>query len=138
MALDLSNLQKAINSLEIAIKIASLKIKGNNDPEEKVIMAGVIQTFEFTYELCWKFMKRWLEVNGEGATIDGATRKEIFRIALEKQLIKDVELWFEYTLARNETSHTYDSDTAQEVYQKAIKFLDDAKLLLLKIESKND
>jgi len=138
MALDLSNLQKAINSLEIAIKIASLKIKGNNDPEEKVIMAGVIQTFEFTYELCWKFMKRWLEVNGEGATSDGATRKEILRIALEKQLIKDVELWFEYTLARNETSHTYDSDTAQEVYQKAIKFLDDAKLLLLKIESKND
>jgi nucleotidyltransferase substrate binding protein (TIGR01987 family) len=139
MALDLSSLQKAVNSLERAIKVASSQVKGTGNTEhEEVIMAGVIQTFEFTYELCWKFMKRWLEANGEGASVDGATRKEVFRIAAEKQLIENVELWFEYTKARNETAHTYDPDTAREVYQKAIRFVRDAKLLLKKLESKND
>ncbi|MBI4656840.1 MAG: nucleotidyltransferase substrate binding protein [Elusimicrobia bacterium] len=132
-------MQKAVNSLERALEVASSHIKGASDSEqEKVIRAGVIQTFEFTYELCWKFIKRWLEANGEGASVDGATRKEVFRIAAEKQLIENVELWFEYTKARNEIAHTYNPDTAQEVYQKAIKFIRDAELLLKKLESKND
>ena len=62
MALDLSSLQKAVNSFERAIKVADIMIKGDVDTDtEEVIRAGVIQNFEFTYELCWKFMKRWLE-----------------------------------------------------------------------------
>lgn len=139
MALDLSSLQKAVDSLMRAIKIASSKKNDVIDKDlEEVIQAGVIQNFEFTYELCWKFIKRWLEANGEGSYVDGITRKEMFRIAAERQLIQNVELWFEYTKARNETAHTYDIDTAQDVYKTATAFLEDAKLLLKKLESKND
>lgn len=139
MALDLSSLKKGVLSLEAAMRVAaSEKAAAFTDEEKRVITAGVIQNFEFTYELCWKFMRRWLEANGDGAAVDGATRKEVFRIAAERQLITDPSLWFEYTKARNETAHTYDSGTAQEVYLKAAQFLPEAKKLLARLEAKND
>ena len=47
MALDLSSLQKAVGSLERAIKVANLMIKGEVDTDqEEVIRAGVIQNSE--------------------------------------------------------------------------------------------
>lgn len=139
MALDLSSLQKAVGSLERAIKVADIMIKGAVDTDkEEVIRAGVIQNFEFTYELCWKFMKRWLETNVGGPNLDGATRKELFRMAAESQLISDVDDWMEYHEARNETSHTYDNDKADDVFKISIKFSDDAKRLLEMLEKKND
>lgn len=139
MALDLSSLQKAVDSLERAINVASSLKEGEADKDKiDVIRAGVIQNFEFTYELCWKFMRRWLEINGEGASVDAATRKELFRIAAERRLIEDVEVWFRYTRSRNETAHTYNPDTALDIFESAKLFCGDAKLLLLRLEEKND
>jgi len=140
MALDLSNLRKALTSLEKAITItsaASIKHQVNKD-EEEVLRAGVIQNFEFTYEICWKFMKRWLEANINSSTIDGLSRKELFRIAAESQLIHNTEDWFFYHKARNEIAHTYNIETAQGVYLAALRFATDAKILLQVLESKND
>jgi nucleotidyltransferase substrate binding protein (TIGR01987 family) len=136
MPLDLSSFEKAVNSLDKALYIAE-KNKANNDILD-VIRAGVIQNFEFTYELCWKFIKRWLEINGEGSMIDGVTRKELFRIAGERQIINNVENWLKYTQSRNETAHTYDNNTAIEVFESAKKFITDAKFLLKKLKEKND
>lgn len=139
MSLDLSSLQKAVDSLERAVKVASSKIKGKvSTDEEEVIRAGVIQNFEFTYELCWKFMKRWLEINIGGAAVDGVSRKELFRMAAESRLISNVGIWFEYNNLRNETAHTYDVKTAQEVYATAIHFAVDARVFLKVLENKND
>ncbi len=85
MALDLSSLHKAIGSLERAVRVAEKFIDGGVDTDqEEVIRAGVIQNFEFTYELCWKFMKRWLEKNASGQAVDGLTMKELFRMAAER------------------------------------------------------
>lgn len=116
MALDLSSLRKAVGSLERAINVANAIIEGAVDTDqEKVIRAGVIQNFEFTYELCWKFIKRWLEENAGGSAVDGLTMKELFRLVAEKQLIKDVEAWFEYHKQRNKTAHTYNENTAENI-----------------------
>jgi nucleotidyltransferase substrate binding protein (TIGR01987 family) len=88
MALELNSLRKAVDSLERAIRVAQNEIKGPVDTDhEEVIRAGVIQNFELTYELCWKFMKRWLERNAAGVSVDGLTMKELFRMAAERQLI---------------------------------------------------
>jgi len=83
-------------------------------------------------------MKRWLEANGEGPAIDGATRKELFRLAAERRLIEGVDVWFQYAGARNETSHTYNSQTAADVFEAAMAFVKDARYLLEKLEEKND
>jgi nucleotidyltransferase substrate binding protein (TIGR01987 family) len=139
MALDLSSLRKAVDSLQRALKVAAAQIKGKADTDrEEVIRAGVIQNFEFTYELCWKFIKRWLEKNSPEAGIDSLTRKELFRMAAESRLIKDVEPWFKYHAARNETSHTYDPAKAGEIFAAAKLFAADAQALLKELEKRND
>lgn len=139
MTLDLSSLQKAVDSLERAVKVADKMIEGDVETDqEEVIRAGVIQNFEFTYELCWKFIQRWLEVNAVGQIVDRSTMKELFRMAAERQLIQDVEAWFEYHKARKKTSHIYDKVVAESVYETALRFLSDAKALLKTLEDRND
>jgi len=139
MALDLTSLQKAVTSLESSINVANSHIKGEVDTAiEQVIRAGVIQNFEFTYELCIKFLKRWIELNVSGSNPDSITFKELLRIAAESQLIQDLDDWTEYREARNETSHTYDNDKADDVFNVARNFAKDARQLLLTLEKKND
>lgn len=139
MALDLGSLKKAVDSLDRALKVAAEEIRGRvNTDQEEVIRAGVIQNFEFTYELSWKFIKRWLELNAGGAGVDGVTRKELFRLAAESRLITGVENWFKYHAARSETAHTYDPAKAAEIYRLAGPFAADARKLLQVLEQRND
>ena len=54
MKLELSSLIKAISSLERALRVASEKLAQDNVTTDEIetIKAGVIQNFEFTYDLC--------------------------------------------------------------------------------------
>ena len=137
--LDLSSLKMAVGSLERAIHVACSqeKMAMLDQDQKETIRAGVIQNFEFTYELSWKFMKRWLEHNLGSVYVDGLPRRELFRIAAEHQLIDCVDAWIVYHDARNETSHTYDQKKAEEVFQTATRFLADANILLSNLEKKN-
>ena len=140
MILDLTALQKACFSLEEAVANACDKdfIDGLSDSQQKLIIAGVIQTFEFTYELSWKFIKRWLSENLGSIQVDGVTRRELFRLAAEHQLIKDVDEWMFYHAARNQTSHIYDEKIAQEIFETSKQFTHLATSLLKILETKND
>ena len=140
MSLDLTSLENAVKSLKNAVNITSKKEKeGNIDHLElKLLIAGVIQNFEFTYELCWKFMKRWLEINISFEEVDGITKKELFRIAAENKLIEDTGKWFEFHKARNKTTHIYDENIAEKVYSITKDFLPEAILFLKNIKKRND
>jgi len=139
MVLDLSSLKKSLVSYENAINVAKKNILGEVDTDlEQVIRAGVIQNFEFTFELCWKFMKRYLEKSlGESVTI-GISKKELFRIAAEHKIINRVEDWFTYNEARNLTTHIYDNKVANDVYSVALKFFPISKSFFEILETKND
>ena len=141
MKLDLSSLQKAVESLEKTIKVAGNKaLAAELDEDTKdTIKAGVIQNFEFTFELCWKFMRRWLRENADVEEAEyPRTRKELFRLAARFGLIKEPLSWFSYSDARNLTSHTYDEDKAETVYETAVGFLGDARYLLDRLQERND
>ena len=140
MALELGSLQKAIASYEELFNLMNdKKFMGKlNAVAKKGIKAGLIKNFEFTYELCWKFMKRWLEQVAESSFLDGMTKKELFRMAAEHHLIGNVKVWFEYHEYRNETAHTYNEETAEKVYKAARRFFKDAKAFLKNLEAKND
>ncbi len=138
--LDLKSLQTAVHTMDRVIeKTLDEHVMGEMDELlRKMVIAGAIQHFEFTYELCWKFMKRWLETNMGSAYVDGVSRRELFRLAAESRLITDVERWMAYHQARNLTSHIYDEEVAREVYQMAVRFISSAKALLTTLEAHND
>lgn len=138
--LDLTSFKKSLDNLEKLI-IATNNVvltQGLDATLQEGLKAGVIQNFEVTYELSWKFIKRWLEQNIGNSYVDGVSRRELFRLAAESLLISDVDKWMKYHKGRNETSHTYDALTAEDVYQLAMDFVHDAKQLLMNLEERND
>ncbi len=140
MPLELDSLRKAVAALNsvVAKSNDSQFMQGIDEVARNALKSGVIQHFEFTYELCWKFMKRWLETNVSPTIADGVTRRELFRLAAESKLIDDVERWMEHHDARNESSHTYDPEVAEHVYIAAHAFAHDSQMLLRALEARND
>jgi len=140
MKLDLSSLKKATDSLQKALRLTAEKMNHENTNEDEIelMIAGVVQNFEFTYELCWKSMQRWLKINVGAEIVDGVTRRELFRMSAENRLITDVDEWMEFHRARNISSHTYEKQIADEIYQIAWSFLPASLDLLRRLEMRND
>lgn len=139
MPLDLSSLARSATALENALRFAEQsKDSGMPDEDWNVIRAGAIQHFEFCYEMCWKFIKRWLETNVSPGIADGVSRRELFRLAQENLLLNDVEAWMRHHEARNLSSHTYDVEVAAQVYASGLQFATDARSLLAHLEARND
>jgi nucleotidyltransferase substrate binding protein (TIGR01987 family) len=138
MKLELTSLENATASLERSINAATT-FEATLPPEIKdTVRSGIIQNFEVAYELSWKMMKRWLENHISADSVDGVTRRELFRRAAENRLIDDVDLWMSFHAARNETSHTYDHNTAEEVSESAEHFVAAAQSLLKSLQARND
>ena len=140
MTIDLSALRRGIDSMDRAVHVVTdtPQMELLSEEQQETIRAGVIQNFEFTYELCWRHMKRWIEENIGATYVDGVTRRQLFRHAIENQLISDVDLWMKFHEARNKTSHTYNEETAEAVLATALEFMPSAKALLEALESRND
>jgi nucleotidyltransferase substrate binding protein (TIGR01987 family) len=139
MPLDLSALRAAIATLDEALTFAHSPLMAQFTAAQcQTVQAGVIQCFECAYEQAWKMMKRWLEHNLGSVYVDGVTRRTLFRLAAEHQLIDDVTVWFGYHTARNQTTHTYALQTATAVLQVIPAFLEDALGLLHQLQQKND
>lgn len=140
MALDISSLESALASLERALNVARKRLNDSSmgADEIELIKAGTIQNFEFCYELCWKYMKRWLEGNYSESFTAGITRKQLFRYAAENLLIEDFEAWVMFHQLRNKTSHTYDCEVAEEIFEQAGNFYHHAKLFHKALKVRND
>lgn len=133
--LDLTSLRDALSAYERGLRVYRASIADDApDDVQEVVRAGVVQTFEFTYELCWKLMKRWLEANISPNVAFGVTRREFYRICAENGLIDDVDRWMEFHSARNMTSHIYHVDVAEEVAKSADEFARYAEALLYALE----
>ena len=135
--LDFSALQQAITSLTEAIEVVDDEQWFNQQRKnvQNTLIAGVIQNFEFVYELSIKMLKRQLEIESASPEeIDFTSFRGMLRIAIEKGLIQNIDAWFEYRQMRNVTSHTYDHEKAQQIYEMTSGFLKDAGLLLSKLE----
>ena len=73
---------------------------------------GLIQCFEYNYELAWNTIKDFYESQGE-INIQGS--RDAIRLAFKRGLIEDGEVWMNMIQDRTLTSHTYNEDTAEQI-----------------------
>jgi nucleotidyltransferase substrate binding protein (TIGR01987 family) len=130
-SLDITSLKNGVLALEEGID----RYKKCSADDVKIMRSGVVKNFEVAYELCWKFMKRWLEINAV-ADIEVLmnSRREFYRIAAQNHLISDVKIWWSFHESRNKTVHIYDGTIADEVLETAINFLPYAKTFVSVLE----
>ncbi|MGL4392200.1 MAG: nucleotidyltransferase substrate binding protein [Fusobacteriaceae bacterium] len=96
------NFGKALKLLREGVELSRQKEISDLEKE------GIVQRFEFTYELAWKTLKDYLEDSGVQylEKTPRATVKEAFRAGI----IKDGEIFIEMAICRNQLSHIYDSN----------------------------
>lgn len=85
---------------------------------DEMIKEGIIQRFEYTHELAWNVMKDYAEYQGN-SNIGGS--RDATREAFQLKLITNGHLWMDMISSRNKTSHTYNEETANEIYNKILK-----------------
>jgi nucleotidyltransferase substrate binding protein (TIGR01987 family) len=139
--LDLTPLRQSLSSLEDGLDVVRdlAWFQQQSDKVRHTLIAGVIQNFEFVYEISTKMLRRRLEMDAlNPSEVDFANFRDVLRIAAEKGLIDNVQDWFGYRQMRNITTHTYDHQKAQQVFQGTQAFTLDARRLLARLEDAGD
>ncbi len=77
---------------------------------------GLIQAFEFTFELSWKVLKDFLEYKGNSDKIYGS--RDAITSAVSVNLIKNSHNWIQMIKSRNLTSHIYDEELIEDIIQE--------------------
>jgi len=108
----LTNYSKALRQLEKAVNEA--RDRELSDLEK----LGLIHIFEFTHELAWNVMKDYFRYQGN-TSVHGS--RDATREAFSNGLINDGDTWMEMILSRNETSHTYNEETVEEIFSLIVE-----------------
>ena len=128
--LDLSSLHKALGRLDEGYQRYLLDVR------DLQIRDGLIQRYEFTYEISHKMLKRHLEMTSPNPEIfDAMPFADLIRTGNELSILKsDWSAWKLFREMRAKTSHTYDEDIAQTVVQVIPDFIHEARYLAEQLE----
>ena len=107
----LQNFQRAFAELDEAVTLSNAR--GLSKLEEQ----GLIQAFEYTYELAWNSIKDFYQNQGETG-IQGS--RDAIRLAFERGLIKEGDQWLAMIKSRTLTSHTYNRETARLIADQVL------------------
>lgn len=128
-------LADALGKLETHTAFVASPLSKTDDRFEAAFRTASIKSFEYCYELSIKLLSRALENHPAVSSVDDLTFAGLMRLAAEKGFIADPDAWHLYRHQRNKTSHTYNADTAKEVFGVLPAFVSSAKTLLAKLES---
>lgn len=103
------NYLKAFSLLEEAVQ------KHQSEGLTELEQQGLIQRFEFTHELAWNVLKDYFYYQGT-TSINGSS--DATREAFQNGLIQDGDQWMAMIISRNQSTHTYNQETAQELVEK--------------------
>lgn len=93
--------------------IQRLKYAIDKDNGDDLIRDAIIQRFEFTIELSWKTLKKFLVYKWEP---DNLMSKDIFRKFYEYGIVTDIQIWIDFIDDRNLLAHIYSEEQAIDVY----------------------
>jgi nucleotidyltransferase substrate binding protein (TIGR01987 family) len=132
MTLDFSSLANAVARLDEGLARYAA------DTSDTQIRDGLIQRFEFTYDLAHKMLRRALEAaSANPGEIDQMSFPTLIRTASEQGLVEnDWTAWRTWREMRNITSHTYDEAKALAVVTGIPAFLAEAKGVLARLEGR--
>lgn len=97
------NFEQAFRNLEAALSKPELS---------ELERAGVIQIYEFTFELAWKTLKDYLEAQNVIVKFP----RDTIKAAFQYELVEDGERWLDMLQKRNLMAHTYDSGLAEQAH----------------------
>jgi len=99
---------------------------------DELTIDGTIKSFELTYELVWKTMKRYLE--NVGIIVNNP--RDAFKQAFQNGLIKNHDVWVDMIESRNLLVHTYNFDQSRDIFNKIKDFyLEEFYFLLDRVKS---
>ncbi len=97
------NYTRALTSLSRAVK---------KPDYSELESQGVIQSFEYCFELAWKTLQDLIEFKGFSNVLGP---RPVIQKAFELGLVSDGHEWLLMIKSRNLTSHTYDEKKANEI-----------------------
>lgn len=89
--------------------------EGNGD----IVLDVAVKRFEFTYEMAWKALKRFLDYLG----IDARAPRPVFKEAYAQGLLFDEQVWLDMIEMRNLSSHVYDEQEVSRILSELERYL---------------
>lgn len=132
-ALDLTPFAKAVERLSEGLA------EYERDHSHTMIRDGLVQRFEFTYEISHKMLKRYLALTlASPAEFDAMPFSDLIRTGNQQGLLLgNWTDWRGYREMRSMTSHTYDEGIALQVVAGIPAFLAEARYLLEQLQRRN-
>ena len=124
------NFTKAYSNLKNAVELSDKR--DLTDLEKQ----GLIQSFEFTFELAWKTLKDYLEY----MQVEAKFPREVIKKGFQYEIIDDGDIWMDMLEKRNLMAHTYDETKAQIAFNLITKqyFVQMEKLYQFFVQKQNE
>jgi len=122
---EIAPFERAIQRLEEGL------VRYRSDTTDTLVRDGLIQRFEFTYELGHKTLKHYLEyASANPNQFDQMEFRDLIRTANERGLLLgDWTDWREFRKMRAKTSHTYEEEFAITVIESIPRFIEEVAYL---------
>lgn len=115
--MDIRWIQRFDNYKKALLKLQDAVEKFNTKSLNEIEIEGLIQRFEYTYELAWNTIKDFYQNQGE-VNIQGS--RDAFKTAFAIGLINKGEIWMAMIESRKLTVHTYDEKMAQAILNSIV------------------
>jgi nucleotidyltransferase substrate binding protein (TIGR01987 family) len=124
----LYNFINALEKYESAVnRYEEFKSEGFGD----VYLDLIVKRFEFTYEMSWKALKRYLEFLG----FEVKNPRQTFKEGYAQQILDDESIWLDMIEQRNLSSHIYDELEISEILDKKENYLKAFQKLKIQLEA---